>query len=59
MPRLTTTSVLNLTLFLASTRAVHCDDRDILAGQHVLYSYPTSSQLSQGPLDLTRAGAEE
>lgn len=56
MYRRTLTSVLQLALFLASSQAARCNDLDILAGQHVIYSYPTSSQPPEELLDLTRAG---
>jgi beta-glucosidase-like glycosyl hydrolase len=52
-------SLVATTLLLASSAQAapkRCDDLDILAGQHVVYSFPSSSQPPDELVQLTRAG---
>ena len=53
-----TNSLLSLGLLLFSTQAKpsHASDLDILAGQHVIYSWPSSSQPPDRLIELTKAG---
>ncbi|EFY92353.1 glycosyl hydrolase [Metarhizium acridum CQMa 102] len=49
-------SLVAATVLLAASRATGCDELDILAGQHVVYSFPSSSQPPDELVRLTRAG---
>lgn len=49
-------SLFATSLILASSQAARCDDLDILAGQHVVYSFPSTSQPPDELVKLTKAG---
>ncbi|OAA40997.1 Glycoside hydrolase, family 3 [Metarhizium rileyi] len=49
-------SLLVASAVLASSLAAPCNELDILVGQHVVYSFPTSSQPPDELIELTRAG---
>lgn len=49
-------SLVAATVLLAAGRATGYDELDILAGQHVVYSFPSSSQPPDELMRLTRAG---
>ncbi|KID92633.1 Glycoside hydrolase, family 3 [Metarhizium guizhouense ARSEF 977] len=49
-------SLVAATVLLAADRATGYDELDILAGQHVVYSFPSSSQPPDELMRLTRAG---
>ncbi|OAQ66765.1 glycoside hydrolase, family 3 [Pochonia chlamydosporia 170] len=55
MPQSILKSLLAATLIL-SAEAKRCDELDILAGQHVVYSFPSTSQPPDELINLTKAG---